>query len=1350
MLTSAQSSTPTHTRYPRRLLALLNAGTLHDFEVAARSELVAPLTTRQEGIWLFEQLSPGTCAHHFAQAYRVRGTLDRAALGRAFDALAARHAILRAMFTQVDGQPTQAVARAGRMPLEQIDLASVPAELREEFASERCKAFASSPFDLEHGPLARAQLIALARSEHIVQIALHGLIADEASLEIIWRDLGLLYSVERGEDGSSIAGLPIQYGDFAAWHRQFVEGPALTAQRAYWSEALAAGLPRMSLPYDRKPPQVSAWKRDRVETRLEQSAMDALARIADAAGCRTDVALLTAFVAFLHRYTGDRTVSTGVAFSGRTLPESAELVGSFSNTVLLTATVDLDATFVEVMRTVAEREREAYEHQDVPVEQVMQTLRARGDASRLQTHFAVREQRPIPLILADASVGLYTTLSATAPADLSFDLRDGDEPVIAAQYDVESFNRATVARMAANFATLIRAIAADPAAPIGTLPVVAEVERRLIVETWNATQAPRSEPQTLHALAEKQVRLRRDAPAVVFADETLTYDDLDRSANRMARSLRALGVDRGSLVGVCLERSIDAVVTLLAVVKAGAAFVPLDPSYPDERLTMMLSDAAPRVLVTTRSLAERFPKLPSTTVMTVEDARIASEAESGDILEEIAQPDDPAYVIYTSGSTGVPKGVIVTHRAVCNTLLSACADFSLTEQDRIIQLAPLSFDPSVLQIFGSLASGACVVLPSSADNRDVASIARDIIAHRVTVLCTVPALHALLLDLLEPDSGHALRVIISGGAPLPATLREHAAFHGVPIYNVYGPTEASIQMTSYRCDPNDTEDVIPIGRPSENARAYILNEYRLPVPIGVVGELYIGGTGVAQGYLGRPELTAERFLPDPFAGVPGQRMYRTGDLARFRADGNIEFVGRLDEQVKVRGVRIELGEIEAALKRHPGVSSCAVVLQKRDGNERLVAFVVRRDARECDVAELRTLARATLPPAEQPSAIVMLDALPELPNGKVDRRSLAELQVSDPARQADSAPAVAWNDSLMLFLIDLWEELLGVDAIRTSDDFFSLGGHSLLAARVIARIEAAFGTRLSFSTFFADPTIAGLARAIRSKERQSFEPIVAVQASGSRMPFFFLHGDQTGIGLYARRFAGALGEDQPIYVIPPHGADGGAVPATIEEMARDHLRLVRSVQPVGPYLLGGYCFSGVVALEMARQLRNEGEEVSHLVIVGVERIRTTRFGHVKDTVARIAGRFGIPEEVSRRWIASRVDDARRVWHLVRPRSPRTQTKLVWPDPITAHVEAAEAQALHAYVLRHVPVRATMLCPRADAGDDAAPIWRNWKGLFAALNVRLIPGSHTGALTEHLPSLTAELRNVLEATARTAR
>ncbi|HYZ15668.1 MAG TPA: amino acid adenylation domain-containing protein [Candidatus Acidoferrum sp.] len=1343
MLTPPQSRTLPRARYPRRLLALLTAGALSDLRVLPQSEPAAPLTTRQEGMWLLERLAPCTGARHLSEVYRVSGDLDRRALARAFGALAMRHAILRTTFAQHDDRPIQTVQRSGRVPLEELDLTSVPAEDREAEAARRCAAFAERSFDIENGPPARAALMKLADGEYLVQVAMHGLVGDEASFEILWRDLGSLYCAALEDDFSALAPLPIQFGDFAAWHRRFVDGAALSAQRAYWSETFEGGLPALDLPYDRRPGLMSTGRSERVEEVLPPHCMDELARIAARAGCTTFVALLTAYVAFLHRYTGDRTIAAGFPLSGRTLPESEALIGSFTNTVMLTAQVDPHASLMRLMQTVAHGESDAYDHQDVPIEHVMRAIRAGGHASGVQTTLTLRERQRGMLVLPGATVTYERSFGSSVRSELGFEVRDGDAPTVSVQYDADSFARTTARRMAANFATFLRGIVAEPDTPIATLPLLAEAERALVVDRWNATEAPRTGTQTMHRLVESQVPFRRSAPAVLFNGGSVTYDELDRRANRIARTLRVLGVGRGSLVAICLERSVDAIVTLLAVVKAGGAFVPLDPAYPDERLAMMVQDAAPCIVITTGALATRFAAESSLAVTTVEELESFSVLQRDHALGEIAGPDDAAYVIYTSGSTGVPKGVVVTHRSACNMLLSARTDFGLGERDRVLQLAPLSFDPSVWQIFGTLALGASIVLPSSLDNHDAGSIARDVVAHRVTVLIAVPALLALVFEVPELRSASSLRAVVSGGSALTAALRDRcAAILGVPLYNVYGPTETTIHVATYRCGSADERDVIPIGRPIENARMYILNEDRLPVPIGVAGELYVGGVAVARGYLRRPDLTAERFVPDPFTASPGQQMYRTGDIARFRSDGNIEFLGRDDEQVKVRGVRIELAEVEAAIKRHPSVAQCAVVLQERDGDERLVAFVVPRDPRTCEVVELRAHARTTLAPAAQPSIFVAVDALPELPNGKVDRRALAERVFVE---SADPVPALAGADSLVGFLIDLWEDLLGVDGIGTHDDFFALGGHSLLAARAIARIEAAFGTRVPFSTFFADPTIGGLAHAIRSKERASLEAMVPVQTEGDRTPFFFLHGDYTGVGLYARRFAGALGEGQPIYAIPPHGADGGTVPETIEEMARDSLRLIRNVQPRGPYLLGGYCMGGLVALEMARQLHASGEQIIRLVLVEVQRIRT-RFGYLEDAAATIAERVGIEHEISRRWITSRRNGARRVWRRLHPRPTRSAPSIPQPDPATAHVEPEQERALHRYVWRRVPVHATMLCARDDAGEGAAAIARNWAGLFETLDVRLIPGDHVTSLTRNLPSLTAELGNILRCSA----
>jgi non-ribosomal peptide synthetase component F len=669
------------------------------------------MTARQEGIWFFEELSPGTSVHHLSEGYRIRGDLDVQALHRAFDALAMRHEILRAKFGYPDGRPMQIVAKAGTVPVEEIDMSAVPPEDREHEAARRCSAFAQRTFDLVEGPLARALLIKLSEDEHILQVTVHGIVADEASFAILWRDLGSSYRA--AVSGTQCSAAPaIQWCDFAAWHRPFIDGPALKGQRAYWSETLKNGIPALHLPFDHRRP-VAAFAGARVETSIERDCMDAIARIAGEGGCRPFVALMTAYVTFLHRYSGDRTIAAAFSVSGRTFPETEALIGPFANTVLLVTQVDVRASFTEFMQTVEARESDAYDNQDVPIEHVLRTLRSAGLANHIQTRLTAYDSHRAALTLPGATTVRYApSTGTTSRTDLSFEIRDGEAPTIVAEYDTAVFERPTVERMLANFTTLLRGIADDPRRPLGALPLLAEAERRLVVVDWNANEAPRTGPQLLHRIVEGQVRARGAAQAVVNADGGIAYDELDRQANRLARMLRALGVGRESLVGVCLDRSIDAIVVLLAVAKAGGAFVPLDPSYPDDRLAVMLADAAPHVLITTRHLTARLVTPTSTTVRTIEELFADSVSQPDGVLPDVVEPDDAAYVIYTSGSTGVPKGVVVSHRSACNMLLSARADFGFNECDRVLQLAPLSFDPSVWQIFGTLAVGGCIVLPT--------------------------------------------------------------------------------------------------------------------------------------------------------------------------------------------------------------------------------------------------------------------------------------------------------------------------------------------------------------------------------------------------------------------------------------------------------------------------------------------------------------------------------------------------------------------------------------------------------------------------------------------------------------
>ncbi len=834
----------------------------------------------------------------------------------------------------------------------------------------------------------------------------------------------------------------------------------------------------------------------------------------------------------------------------------------------------------------------------------------------------------------------------------------------------------------------------------------------------------------LEAFAEHFATRTPHATALVSREASCTYAEVRARANQIARVLRRYGVDRETYVALCVPRSLRAIIAMAGIAASGGAFVPLDPASPVERLRVMLDDVRPRVLLEEASSCRRFPDEPvHTTTLTLDRLFDEAARESDEPLTFAHSPRDLAYLLYTSGSTGAPKGVMVEHRSVCNTLLAGVADFDLTPADRVLQLAPLSFDPSIWQIFGTFAAGGCVVVPPLGGERDPDEIAADIRAQRVSVLIGVPAMLALLVEREDLAHGTALRIAVSGGASVSPALRDRFRARGLPLYNVYGPTEAAIQVTTHRCASDDDRPFVPLGSAIGNMRVDVLDPERAPVAAGEIGELYLGGVGVARGYLHRDDLTAERFVPDPFSADPGARRYRTGDLGRLHADGAIEFVGRVDDQVKVRGVRVELEEIAGALESHPRVVSAAAIVR----DDRIHAFIIARALDEVLPNELRAHARTLLPPAAVPATVTAIDAFPMLSSGKVDRTALASrpIAVATPSRPRE-APA----DPLSAALTDLWEDLFAMPAIGLDDDFFELGGDSLLAARLLARIEQRFGRRLPLAAFFAHPTVAGMAAVLASATQDddgAGSRIVALRPSGTKPPLFYLHGDLTGLGMYTRRFSAILADDRPIYAIAPHGADGVPIPSTIEAMARDHVRAIQAIEPSGPYVLGGYCLGGVVAFDVARQLEEAGQTVLHVAMIEAHPARNRFAQFVERPLVRLASGARISPERLRGWLGG----LRNVVRTVRLRLHDRYAD----DPIAS----AEDRAVSSYVWQPIRSAATMLYARDQPGMPAARIRRLWGGMFASLQVHAVPGDHASVLGPHIDTVTTALSDALERT-----
>ncbi|WP_164014774.1 non-ribosomal peptide synthase/polyketide synthase [Pyxidicoccus trucidator] len=1033
---------------------------------------LGPVSFAQQQLWLVDRLSPGGFAYNLFRAFRLTGALDAVALRKGLDALVQRHEVLRTTYADVGGQPVQVVApaREGHWPT--VDLSGRPE--REDAARRLAQEDAERPFDLEHEPPLRATLLRLGTEDHVLLLSLHHIACDEWSLGVLVRELGALYGALASGAAPSLPALPIQYADFARWQRQKLTGEALEPLLAEWRRRLSGPLPSLELPADHpRPGTRTLWGgHQRVQVPAEVAReLEALAR---QEGVTPFMLLLATWQVLLLRHSGQEDLLVGTPVAGRGRAEVEGLLGAFVNVLVLRTDLSGDPSFRELLTRVRATCLDAYSRVDVPFDRLVEALEVRGDAGRtplFQTMFTFQAAPAPALELAGVRVSRLEVERRLSKFDVSLHLAAGPEGLSGElEYSADLFTPDTAARLAERLEVLLRGVALAPGARLSALPVMAEAERHRLLVEWNATRTDYPRDATLPALFAAQAARTPDAVAVAFGDSRLTYRELDRRANGLAHHLRALGVGTGTPVGLCVERSLGLVVGVLGILKAGGAYVPLDPSHPRERLALLLEDTGVPLALASPELVSRLPELHGLQVVSLD----AVTAEREDAPRTGVTAGDLAYVVYTSGSTGRPKGVGVPHRAVVRLVMgTGYARFG--PEEVFLQLAPLAFDASTFELWGSLLHGARLVMfpPHTPSLEELGQTLR---REQVTTLWLTAGLFEQLVA-HQPEALAGVRQLLAGGDVLPpGAARERLARGGV-LVNGYGPTEG----TTFTCchvmrTPEDVGLTVPIGRPIANTRVYVLDARLQPVPLGVPGELYAGGDGVALGYLGRPELTAERFVPDPFGTEPGARLYRTGDRVRWRADGTLEFLGRLDGQLKVRGYRIEPGEVETALRLHPSVRD-AVVVAREDGanGKRLVAYVVpSTPGATPEPTALRDFLKQRLPEPMVPSAFVPLEALPLTRNGKVDRRALPapDSTVTDAATA--SAPRTATEE----LLADLWARLFGVERVGVEDDFFALGGHSLVATRLVAWVRDTFDVELPVRRVFEAPTVSSLAAAL--------------------------------------------------------------------------------------------------------------------------------------------------------------------------------------------------------------------------------------------------------------------------------
>jgi amino acid adenylation domain-containing protein len=947
---------------------------------------------------------------------------------------------------------------------------------------------AEMSFDLSQGPLLRFKLLKLSAAEHVLLITIHHIICDGWSIGLLHREIAALYA-----PSGELPKLSIQYADFAIWQRRRLQGEILERQLDYWKEKLADVPTSLDLPTDFPRPATRNMNGARVSVKLPEELGNSLKDLSQREGTTLFMTLLAAFQALLYRYTRQEDVVVGSPVAGRSMLETEDLIGAFVNTLVFRGDLSGNPTFREFLARTRETVLGAFSHQELPFEKLVEELNPERKIDRsplFQVMFAMQSAPEPKLAVEGLKLTPLKLPSATSKFDLSLEVEAAiDELRVSLEYNRGLFAPETIERMLEHFQNLLATVVADPAQHIAELPLLSDAEHHRLLIEWNDTRVEFPEAICLHQLFEAQAARTPDALAAEFQGERLTYRELNSRANRLAHYLQKRGVGPEVLVGICVERSLEMLVGILGVLKAGGAYVPLDPNYPRDRIGFMIDDALLGLVLTQQRLAKDIPSGQARPIFIDQDwERIAKESEENSEVP-VAAPN-LAYVIYTSGSTGNPKGVMIEHRQIVNFTLAATRAYAIKGEDRILQFASLSFDLSAEEIFPALTCGATIVLRTDAMISSARDFLRTCDEWKISVLDLPTAYWHDLTDALSAEKlklPASIRLVIIGGEKaLPERVRtwKRAVGDAVRLVNSYGPTETTVVVTL--CDVSDDEsaamNTVLIGRPVANTTAYVLDQFLQPVPIGVAGELHLGGAGVTRGYIKRPELSAEKFIANPFSDVEGEKLYKTGDLVRYRADGNLEFLGRVDNQIKIRGFRVELEEIEEALRCHVGVSDCVVTLREdTDGDKRLVGYVVA--AKESvAISELRNSLKAKLPSYMVPAVFEMIESLPLMPNGKIDRRALPEPKATRPEPDELFVPP---RTPLEAMLADAWQGVLKIDQIGIHENFFDLGGHSLLAAKVVSTVRSVLDIELCMVDVFEAPTIAGLAMLLNARGAQN-------------------------------------------------------------------------------------------------------------------------------------------------------------------------------------------------------------------------------------------------------------------------
>lgn len=1163
-----------------------------------------PMSFAQQGMWLLQQTLPDPAAYNVPTAVHLSGLVDRERVQRSLRVILERHEVLRTGLVQQGEDLVQQVAATRDFPLpwREVNLrsASIPEQasaLQQILEEEACQAF-----DLAQPPLWRVLWVQLAEDDQVLAFTFHHSIVDDWAMRLLFQELSRLYDADANEELAHLPELPVQYADYALWQRERLRGVDLVVQSDYWQEHLRDLPPDLDLPGDLPKPLQRSGRGAIQSFQVTAEVVARLNVLSREENATSFMTALAAYQVWLYRYTGQSDLVVATPITGRERQEVQSLIGFFLNTLPIRARMEGGLGFREILRQVRQTVMDAFEHARFPFEKMVE-LAIKGRNARSQplhqVMFVFLEGEEQQLNLGEARVERISMRTGTSKCDLIFSVMASERGWdCQLEYASDIFTEEAAARMAGHMKEMLEAIAEAPGKPVDQLRLMPDSERHRLLVEWNQTKRNYPGDKCAHQIFEEQVNRAPEATALQFGDVCLSYQEVNIRANRLAHHLRSLGVAPDVLVGLCSERSVEMIVALLGILKAGGAYVPLDPKLPLERLRVLLHDINAPLVLCQRAWQERLLSLtcdssPTGELLVLEDLSESLEKSEASDPPYTNTPGDLAYVMFTSGTTGKPKGVMVPHRGIVRLVVDP--DYvELRPDDVLLQFAPLSFDASTFEIWGSLLNGAKLVLPPN-ESLDFAELGNAITGHRVTTLWLTAALFHQMME-LQPSSLAGVRQLLAGGDILsPARVRDYLEMPGHGrLINGYGPTE----NTTFTCcgvfdEASQVGASVSIGRPIAGTTVYILDKQGEPVPPGVTGELYAGGDGLARGYLNAPELTQERFVADPFSTDPRARLYKTGDLARWRADGNIEFLGRSDHQVKIRGYRIELGEIEHALRCCPGVSEAVVVVNEaKSGDKQLLAYLVDTASPQADPANLRARLSSTLPQYMLPHAFVWLQRFPLTPNGKLDRNKLPAPDLNHTKENDESGQA---KNLLELELICIWERLFKRSGIGRNDNFFDLGGHSLQAARLASEIDKLLGRKIPIATLFQSPTIASFARWLTDDDwAPAWSSLVPLQPSGSKPPLFLIHGWGGDVYVFLH-LAQTMQKDRPIYGVQAVGLDG-RMPrhSTVEEMARHYAREIRSLQPEGPYHLAGFSLGGWIAYAVAQELNREGGYVAFL------------------------------------------------------------------------------------------------------------------------------------------------------------